>query len=127
MVVAQFAISITLITSTIIVMQQVNFMQHSNLGLDKEQVITVNDIYTLDPAAKATLKNELLHIPGVSKVASSDAVIADQNWTKMVRVKGSKNNHLIHFLTVDEDFINAMHIKIITGRNFSPAYPSDEK
>jgi putative ABC transport system permease protein len=124
LVVAQFTISITLITGAAVVIQQVSFIQHAKLGLDKDHVITINDVLYLDADKRAALKNELLQIPGVTKVAASDAVLGSQNWTRMVKSRGSQNNHLINFLTVDEDFTDALGIKIKEGRNF---YPSDQE
>ncbi len=126
LVVAQFTISITLIAGTIIVMQQIDFIRNAKLGLDKDHVIMINDISYLTPDEKNTLKNELLQLPGIKKVATADGLIGGQNWTRMVRYKNAQNSQLINFLNIDEDYIDALNIKLKYGRKFSREYPSDQ-
>ena len=60
LVVFQFAISIGLIVATFVVYQQMHFIQNKKLGFEKEQVLLIEDTYTISdqlPAFKAALKN----------------------------------------------------------------------
>jgi putative ABC transport system permease protein len=125
LVVAQFTISITLIIATIIIIQQISFIQTAKLGLNKDNVIIVNDTYYLNRDETTALKNEWMQVPGVKKVAAADGVVGGRIWARDVKHKVSQNRQLINFLTVDADFIGALNIEIKAGRGFSSDYPSD--
>jgi putative ABC transport system permease protein len=125
LVVAQFTISITLIAGTIVIIRQMDFIRETRLGLDPAQVIVVNDVGFLDSATRTPLKNDLLRIPGVSKVAATDGVPVGQTWAKNIRKKGGRVKPLVNFLSVDEDFIGALDIQLKEGRDFYPNRPFD--
>ena len=125
LVVTQFTISIALIIGTIVVMQQTQFIQNSKLGLDKEHVVMLNDVGYLSRSDRQKLKNDLLQIPGVKKVAGVDGVVGGQNWTNGLRVKGSKNGQLVNFLTIDPDYLAALNFQMKEGRGFSSQFPGD--
>jgi putative ABC transport system permease protein len=125
LVVTQFTISIALIIGTIIVIQQINFIQNAKLGLNKDHVIVMNDVGYLNRSDKQKLKNDLLQLPGVKKVAGSDGIVGGQNWTNVLRVRGSKNGQLVNFLSVDNNFIDVLGIEIKEGRKFLPEFTAD--
>jgi putative ABC transport system permease protein len=125
LVVTQFTISIALIIGTIIVIQQTNFIQNAKLGLDKDHVLMINDIGYLERSERAKIKNDLLQMPQVKKVAATDGIVGGQNWTNILRVKGTQNGQLVNFLTVDQDYLDALNIKIKEGRGFSSQFLSD--
>jgi putative ABC transport system permease protein len=127
LVVAQFSIAIALIIGMIVVTQQVSFMQHVKLGLDKDHVIVINDIGYLDSSACKVLKTELLKINGVEKVAASDGIPGGFNWSRTMRYSRATQRQLINFLSVDEDYIPALSIPIVQGRNFSGSNVSDAR
>lgn len=125
LIVLQFTISIILIIGTIIVIQQVNFIQSKKPGIDKEHVIIINDISYLTQNESKSLKNKLLQVNGVIKVAATDGVPGGLNWTRSIGYSGSARKQLINFLTIDEDFIPALSLQVKEGRNFSLSHPSD--
>ncbi len=125
LVVTQFTISIALIIGTIIVIQQINYIRNTKLGLDKEHVIVINDIGYLNRSEKQKLKNDLLQLPDVKKVAAADGIMGGQNWTNVVRLKGTTNGQLMNFLSVDNDYLDALNIEMVEGRKFSPEFMAD--
>src|SRR5438477_6825811 len=125
LVVTQFTISIALIIGTIIVIQQTNFIQNAKLGHDKDHVLMINDIGYLERSERTKIKNDLLQIPEIKKVAAADGIVGGQNWTNSLRVKGTQNGQLVNFLTVDEDYLDALNMKIKEGRDFSSQFLSD--
>src|SRR5690606_11645608 len=64
LVVFQFCISIVLIVVTIVVYQQLQYIQTKNLGFNKEEVLIINGTYVLGDNKEA-YKNELLKLSGV--------------------------------------------------------------
>ena len=95
LVVTQFTISIALIIGTIIIIQQINFVQTAKLGLNKDHVMMINDVGYLDRSQRQKLKNDLLQIPGVKTIATADGVIGGINWTNDLRAKGIQNGQLV--------------------------------
>jgi putative ABC transport system permease protein len=125
LVVTQFSISIALIIGTMVVMQQIRFIQNAKLGLDKEHVIMLSDVGYLDRSTRQILKADLLQIPGVKKVAAADGIVGGMNWTTSLRLKGSENGQLINFLAIDHDYLDALNIQVKEGRGFSEKFPAD--
>jgi putative ABC transport system permease protein len=125
LVVVQFTISIALIAGSLIIYQQVNYIQSAKLGLNKDQVAVIRDFAALTRSQKTSFQDELLRIPGVKDVAAADGVVGGQNWTTGLNVKGSKNSQLINFLSVGYDYLNVLGIQIKEGRGFSSDFPAD--
>jgi putative ABC transport system permease protein len=125
LVVVQFTISITLIIGTLIVNRQVEYVQSAKLGFDKEQVMMIPDVGYSNRSEIRVLKNSLLQLPGVKKVAATDGIIGGQNWTNDIRLKGSQNSQLVNFLNIDYDFLDALNLHLKEGRGFSPQFMHD--
>lgn len=127
LVVIQFTISIVLIIGTLIIAQQVHFMQSDTLGIDKDQVIIAENAGTLSDADKDAFRNAALQINGVKKIAMSDGILGGQNWTKTVHIQESQNTQLVNFLSVSNDYLEALGIQLKEGRSFSAKFPTDVK
>jgi putative ABC transport system permease protein len=125
LVVAQFTVTIILIVGILIVSRQIQYLQSSKLGLDKEQVIILKDVIYLSRNERSSFKNTLTDIPGVQYVAGCDGIPGGQNWTNSVRMKGAEDELLLNFLNVDYDFLSALSIPVKDGRDFSPEFPGD--
>ncbi len=129
LVVTQFAISIILIITTIIVFQQLRFVQKASLGYDKEHLLTLpynsqmNDQYE-------SFRNTLLRNPNIKDVGRSSRIptgrlLDDMGASapgsdSMVPVKAE-----IRFVATDYDFIPTYGISMAAGRNFSRDYRTD--
>lgn len=131
LVVFQFAISIILIIATIAVFNQLNYIQNKKIGFNKEQVITVEDIYALGDQAE-TFKREVLAnsmmesgtITGYLPVA--DTWRSDTPWwVEGKDPKQTENLVSLQNWQVDYDYINTMGMEIAAGRDFSSDFPSD--
>jgi ABC-type antimicrobial peptide transport system permease subunit len=127
LVVFQFVLSVLLITGTIIISRQMNYIQSKNLGYDKE-----NLVYTVmegDLGAKFNLfKNEALKMPGIQSVTKISAPPADiYGSTGAVDWIGKDTTNVTMFtqFTVGYDFLNTMKLKLAAGRDFSKNYSTD--
>ncbi len=125
LVVIQFTISIALIIGTLVVAQQIKFIQNVKLGLNKDHVIMINDIGYLSRSDRQAVKNNILQIPGVKNAAATDGIVGGQNWTTSLRWKGSKNSQLVNFLNIDQDYLKTLGFELKEGRGFSKEFPSD--
>ncbi len=119
LVVLQFAISIALIASVIIITQQFNYTQNKDLGFEKENLLAVR--FGTNEAKKSydALKSSFLGISGVSQVAGlryspSDRVLNDFG---LYLSGGDQDNSVnVQNNAVSEDYFKTMGIHILQGR-----------
>ena len=128
LIVFQFFVSTALITATIVVYQQLSFMQNKKLGYNKEQVLFLPDARLLGKDQEA-FKQQLLQDSRVSSASISWAVPGGpiMNGTEIFPKGDNGNGATIHahIFNVDYDYLQTLGIKIIQGRNFSKDFPTD--
>jgi putative ABC transport system permease protein len=125
LVVIQFTISLVLIIGALIISRQLEFIRSAKLGFDKEQVIIIKNAGSLQANDRNAFKNSIQQISSVKNISTSDGVVGGQNWTNSLKLKGSANSQLVNFLSVSDQYLDVLGIKIKEGRNFSPEFPSD--
>lgn len=128
LVVFQFSISIFLIIGTIVIYNQLNYIQNKSLGFDRNQVLIIKNTTALGKQANV-LKQELKQLPGVVNTTMTSYLPTgdDRNVTGLFpdRVIDIKKDMLAEFWSVDEDYISTMGIKMVAGRNFSKQMAAD--
>lgn len=123
----QFAISIFLISGTIIISKQLSYILNKDLGLDRENLVSVvleSDLYYKKQAYATALRN----IPEVVGVG-----IANANPTNFsISTGGAKwpgkdpNAPIeINVLSICEDFIKTMGMDIVKGEDFANEFLRD--
>jgi putative ABC transport system permease protein len=129
LVVFQFATSIFLIVGTIVVYEQLNYIQTKNLGYNKDQVLIINGVSSLGNNATA-FKNEVLQLPGVAGgtlsgyLPVSDSYRSDNSYSKDA-VMTATNGFDMQRWYIDYDYLKTLGMEIIKGRNFSRDFPTD--
>jgi putative ABC transport system permease protein len=129
LVVAQFSISIVLIITTIIVFQQLRYMQKTSLGYDKEHLISLPYSNSINTPYES-FRNELLQNPEIREVARSSRIptgrlLDDMGASAYVGDSLRPITTDIKFLATDYDFIPTYAIHVVAGRNFSRAFGTD--
>ena len=126
LVVAQFVISILLISATIIVYQQIQHIKNRDIGYDPNNLIMIST--SPDTQKNFTIiKQELLQSGMTDAVTRTMSPITNIWWKSPAPDwKGKPANADIIFsgLTTDVDFAKTMGIKILQGHDFS-GMPSD--
>jgi len=127
LVVLQFSISVILITCTLIVIDQVNFMKNKRLGFDKEQIMVLLMRTNNPPTRFETIKYELLQHPNVVKAAYSSVVPGQGGEVRLFIPEGndSTETHVMNLFRVDYEFITTFGMEIAQGRDFSFELPTD--
>src|SRR5688572_19106624 len=134
LVVFQFVASVALIAGTLIVYQQLRFMQGRSLGIDIDQMLIIHSPGVLDDARSypekfMTLKNELLRYPAVKKMGGSTEVPGNLiYWTNGAkRIGGDQDipSIIMYRVGVDYDFFSTYGNEVIAGRVFSPQFTAD--
>lgn len=127
LVVFQFAISVFLIISTLVVFQQLNFIQNKDLGYKKDQILIINDVYAAGNKLES-FKREVSELPKVASASLSSFLPTPSNRSdNSFEVAGSEPKKTIQMQNwrVDHDYLKTLDMKIIVGRDFDKSYATD--
>ncbi|MEZ4827488.1 MAG: FtsX-like permease family protein [Bacteroidia bacterium] len=129
LVVLQFSISIGLIIATLVVFEQMQFLKNHELGFDKTQVMVLEVPYDTTLYKRLPqVKDEFLTHPGISGLATSGRFVPGEgSGTILFRVEQDHTLRENHFnvVSVDENFMDVMKIKLLKGRNFERSRQTD--
>ncbi|HYG02859.1 MAG TPA: ABC transporter permease [Chryseosolibacter sp.] len=124
LVVVQFVISITLITCTLIVQRQLDYMRSKKLGFDKENILIIDNGETL--ANQQTFLNTIKTLPAVKKVgASTHRPVGDYDGMFVTTQDHGDNRKLVSYSRVHHDFLEVINYEFVAGRNFSRDIQAD--
>ena len=123
LIVFQFVISIFLIISTIIILQQLSYIRHKDLGYDKEQVIVlpVDNVIVqkYDDIKKALAGN--VNIKSIGGAYEEPTNIGWSDGMNPGTEHDESRSIFINAIPVDEDFIKTLNLKIIAGSDYTQA------
>jgi putative ABC transport system permease protein len=125
----QFSISLLLVIATLVVYRQLNFIQQTNLGFNKDQVLVLNGTNALMNNNTA-FRNEVLRLKGVKSASGASYLPVDNSsrsdnpFSKEATID-AKNGFNMQIWNVDEDYIPNLGMEITAGRNFSKEFGGD--
>jgi putative ABC transport system permease protein len=124
LVVFQFSISIFLIIATVIVYNQLAFMQERDLGFDKKNVLY---LYNLDKLGtnREAFRNALAARSDVAAVSFTNNAFPGVNNTTVFKAAENDQDHIMGLFRSDYEHQNVMKFKMEKGRYFSKDFPSD--
>jgi len=129
LVVFQFATSIMLIIATIIVYNQLHYIQSTKLGYNKDQVLVIDGAYALNNNVQV-FKNDVLAMKGVSSgtlsafIPVTNSSRSDNTYSKEA-VMDVKSGIDMQTWTIDYEYVKTMGMEIVKGRNFSKDFGRD--
>lgn len=120
LVITQFSISITLILGMIIIRNQLGYLQHKDLGFNKEHLLSINNGAALGDKLKP-FKAELLKNPAILSVSNSSLLFANgiPGSAYLLGKRSGTDPVLSQYLDVDADFVKTFAVPIKAGRFFS--------
>jgi len=125
LVTVQFILSIGLIISTVIILQQLKFMQSKNPGFNKENVVMIDAEGTDTKKVYPIFKQALASQSPIVGVASSELGLGEgTGWSRSGFDYNGKHKDVYEYF-VDADYIKLMGMKMIAGRGFDPNIASD--
>ncbi|KOF01491.1 transporter permease [Roseivirga seohaensis subsp. aquiponti] len=127
LVVFQFALSVLLITSVLVVAKQIEFIQNKNIGYDKENLILFLNEGNLTENEEAFI-GQLRNTPGVVNAGrTSHTILNGGNYTTGVHWEGENPEVQTRFgnMPVSYNFIETLGVEIIEGRSFSKDLSTD--
>ncbi len=127
LVVLQFSISMIMLICTWVVYSQLSYLRKKDLGFDKNQVMTVTVNTGEDERGKIyAMDNEFRNLQGIKTVGTGNSYPGSSNISMNLFSVETKNGYVdkgIECYGIDENFLPALNITIMKGRNFST--PSD--
>ncbi len=133
LVVMQFVASVALIAGTLIVYNQLQFMQNRDLGVDIDQVLVINAPGVTDTSTYVSqlrsFKSEVQRHPNVQSFTASSEVPGNLiYWTNGgKRIGGDQElpSIVMYRMGIDHDFFNTYKNKVLAGRVFSEDFTAD--
>lgn len=129
LVCVQFVIAIFLMIVTMTVYKQLHYMQNKDLGLNKENIVTIHTNLWYDVSA---FKQEILKNPTIKSVAMGspiDNLFESGKWKDGVTagwtdIDGKENSIKLMPIATDTDFLKAFDLKLIKGELLDDDYNS---
>jgi putative ABC transport system permease protein len=123
LVILQFTISICLIAGTIMVFKQLQYLRYEFLGFNKENVVVVKNIASLEKNVNAFI-SKLSSNPRVQHVSMTSDIFGSPfiNWGYGAE---GKETFTLNTFYCDTAYADILNLKMTEGRFFSRAYPSD--
>ena len=122
LIVFQFAVSVFLIISTILVFQQLSFIQNKNLGYNKDHVVVL-PADALIRRNYQSIKDAITRVPGVMSVSCGAEEITNIIWDDEINMTPnySSTSVFVSASPTDIDFVKTMGMHIISGSDFTLA------
>jgi putative ABC transport system permease protein len=124
LVIVQFVMAIVLISGSIIVSQQIKYVNNYNLGYNHSNLVYL----TLAGEARnkhESIKQELTRISGIEEITRSDKLPfwgGNSSWGHNWEGKDPENKVLICKMNVDKNYFKTMGIKLVDGNSFPDTY-----
>jgi len=126
LVIFQFSVSVFLIIGTLIIYDQLKYIQSKDIGYNRDHVLIVRNGRFLGKQAQ-NFKQEIKNLPGVKNATLSNFLptALAKNGTTLFKNPVQKQALTTQKWTVDENYINTLGIKVIVGRDFSNQMATD--
>lgn len=126
----QFALSIALLIATIVISRQTGYVQRTNLGYDRENLIYIRiEGELMDRNKYLLFKEQASQMPGIAMIDRSSEAPHQMSFLEAgaINWEGKQKDDVIPFnpSSVGFDFIRLMKLKIAEGRDFSTLNATD--
>jgi len=124
LVLLQFTISIFLLFGTLIVDNQLDYLQSKNIGLDKEQVVVIKTPLSLEQRSEP-FKDALRENSSVFSVAGAHNFPGIGFNNIGFKAEGLEDGITLNLFLSDYDFMKTIKLEIESGRFFSKDFQTD--
>ena len=131
LIVAQFSIAILLMTCTMIIWKQINYLQNMPLGFDKEHVVSI-PVGVGVPGEKILdfMRNELANDSRILDISGADINIGrgkdGSGFKSVFGFEMGGKSYKTNGLNIDYDYTKTLGLKIVAGRDFSRQFAGDK-
>jgi putative ABC transport system permease protein len=120
LVIFQFTISIILISATLVVYDQLEYVQSKSLGFEKENLLVIN--HNSQGKQSAALQDELRKLPGVTEVGASNTVPGGYFYALQYRLPGATEVFTPKGFIGDDNLATTLNLEILEGRSFGEEF-----
>jgi len=122
LIVVQFAISIFLIVTTIVILQQMDYIRKKDLGLDRDHVVVVPISYKILDRYDI-LKTSIRALPGVQSVSGSYHLPISASWGDGLSASTEHGpvSFSITCIPSDLNYLSTMNMQLVAGSDFTKA------
>jgi putative ABC transport system permease protein len=119
----QFCISICLTAGTLIILQQLQYMQNKDLGFQKEEVLVINAARTKSKIADGfqSFLHTLQQQAAVKHVTLCNALPGSSGWRGQIAYpEGKTGEHTVEteYMAIDENYVQTLGLTLVAGKNF---------
>jgi len=128
LVVFQFTISVILIAATGVIYKQLAYIRHADAGFNRQQVLVIQNTSALKSQATA-FREALLNMAGISAATMTGYLPVDGDRSSdaffTTPTLDASSSVLMQKWKVDANYLPALGITLVAGRNFYPGFPAD--
>ncbi|WP_276371834.1 ABC transporter permease [Chryseolinea sp. H1M3-3] len=127
LVVFQFTATQVLAVATFIVVAQMDFFRNVDMGFDRNAAVVTIRLLNNDQASLSSFESELRRLPFVENVAKSFTLPSGVDRNRNSRNIGKPEANDVQdfqnyeYSAIDENFLDLYGIRLIAGRNLTPA------
>jgi len=128
LVVFQFVISIVLIVASVVIANQMNYLQQKDLGFQKDQQIIIPLRTSTAKESVQAFKNDIVNNTNISSIGTSMAypgIFNPQDWLMYRQGQTMDNSKQVYINLVDNNFLQTLGVKLVAGRLFSSRFSAD--
>jgi putative ABC transport system permease protein len=120
LVVLQFAISLFLIITTVVILLQMNYIRSKDLGFNRDHIVVLPIDYRIHNRYH-TVRMAMSQLPGVLNVSGSYNLPVSVGWTDGITANNGRQDLSVsvHAIPTDLDFITTMQMRLLAGRDFT--------
>lgn len=127
LVIFQFATSLALIICTLLVQRQVSFIQNSNPGFNKEQLLIIHNDGEVQNEEREAFKNLLASQSQINSVSFSTGIpMTGQFQMRSFNLRDNELEHGMNWYEADAGYLDAYQFELVEGRNFSLVEGADK-
>lgn len=128
LILVQFAISIVLAICLITIYSQLNFIFKRDAGFETKNILVIKCTNKEIIQKVNVFKERLTLNPDILKVAATSSSLPTRfNWKEsLIMNNDSSTLQNLEAMDFDNDFIDAMGIKVVQGRSYSPDFNEKE-
>jgi putative ABC transport system permease protein len=125
LVTLQFVLSIGLVISTVIILQQLSFMRDKDPGFVKNNVVMIDAGGTETKKLYPLFKQALAAEPSIAAVAGAELGLGEGTGFSRSGFEFEGKHKEVYEYYVDPSYLGLLNIPLLAGRNFDPGIASD--